>query len=180
MDKIIKYLNYMSIHKVIKIKPEELRFEEQVRDACKENKCGRYQQNFMCPPHVGTIASQQEELNNYNRGLLIYLKEAIADSSDQELYYQSADRLHEIILGAERTAQTWGYEQVKGYIAGHCRLCDPCGAEVGLQCCIRPDEARTSMEAIGIDVLKTCDAFGEPIVFNENEVTWVGMLLLRD
>lgn len=179
MNKVVKYLEYMNIYRVVEFNLDALVFDEKVREACKENKCGKYNCNFMCPPFTGTLMHSKERMKAFKTGLLIYLKEPVLNPEDQENYYHSADRLHEIILGAERAAEDWGFKSRAGFIAGHCRLCDPCGAVLGLAQCCRPEEARTSMEALGIDVMKTCENLGYPIHFVDNEVTWVGMLLLR-
>ncbi len=133
----------------------------------------------MCPPYVGEVANLKKEILNYSDAILIYSHDSIDNPDDKEQYYISADRLHEIILASEQACNDWGFKQTKGLIAGHCRLCEPCGASLSLLNCINPMESRMSLEAAGIDVIKTCESINEPITFLENEVTWVGMLLLR-
>jgi len=179
MNILKKYLKFYDIDKVIDIKPTDLIFDNKVREACIENRCTRFEKSFMCPPNVGSVEMNKRMVNNFDKGLLIYYSETIENTDDLEQYYASADILNDIILASENAALEFGYVDAQGFIAGHCRRCEPCGKEVGLLNCIEADIARPSMEAIGIDVMKTCELKGHPIAFNKGEVTWVGMLLTK-
>lgn len=179
MNILKEYFKFYDINNVIDIKPADLIFDNKVREACEENKCTRFEMNFMCPPNIGSIEKYRTMVNRFDQGLLIYFTQTIEKTDDHEEYYGSADILNDIILASENAALEFGYVDARGFIAGHCRRCDPCGKAVGLVNCIEPNLARPSMEAVGIDVMKTCELKGNPIAFENGKVTWVGLLLIK-
>ena len=84
---------------------------------------------------------------------------------------------HRQMLALERAAFLQGHPRALAFAAGPCRLCAECTPDA----CIRPDEARPSMEAAGIDVYGTAEAVGwrlEPVPDRESPVTYLGLLLV--
>lgn len=179
MDRIKEFLNEQSVYRIVDIKPEELVFDNKVRETCKENKCTRFGMNFMCPPDIGDLETHMKAVQMYDEGLLVYIHDDIEDPDDREQFYHSADRLNGIILDSEKAALEFGYADVKAFIAGHCRKCKTCGKELGLTACVQPETSRPSMESIGISVMQTCEGKGAPIEFTTGEVTWVALLLVK-
>ncbi|MCK4724002.1 MAG: hypothetical protein KAT75_11890, partial [Dehalococcoidia bacterium] len=72
-----------------------------------------------------------------------------------------------------------GYHFAAGLSAGACLLCDECvGAKSGLPCRY-PFKARTSMGALGVDVVATAKRAGMEVNFAQNEArSCVGMILV--
>jgi predicted metal-binding protein len=68
-------------------------------------------------------------------------------------------RPSKLIVKLEREIFLSGFYKALGFGAGPCRLCKECN----LKECVRPDDARPSMEACGIDVFATARANGFPI-----------------
>lgn len=95
--------------------------------------------------------------------------------------WPSEIKLHEIVLALEELSRGMGFENVKGLVGGPCRLCE---SRLGLHCinrtgkpCPYPESARTSLEAMGINVIKLCEQVGSPIRFPiAGKVTWCGLL----
>ena len=69
-----------------------------------------------------------------------------------------------------------GIENVWGLIGGNCGLCDICAIQEDKPC-RRPDEARMSLEAIGIDVLNLLVKLGLDSNFHSDRITWTGCIL---
>ena len=101
--------------------------------------CPEYGKRLTCPPHSPSYERMKEILKEYGNGLLIH-----ADKSWLVRYI-----VHEL----EKEAFKEGYYKAFGMGAGPCGLCGSCDVEK--EKCIRPDEARPSMEACGIDVYAT-------------------------
>jgi predicted metal-binding protein len=48
-------IDRLSIHEYVFMKSTDVIFSEEVRDICKQNKCGMYGSSWACPPAVGNI-----------------------------------------------------------------------------------------------------------------------------
>lgn len=166
------------IYRMKEVLPTELIISQEVRDACIKNKCGQYGNNFMCPPHIGEIQAFKEKLKQYHNGIFVLVKDEVDNPSDLNEFYKSADLLHRIMIDIEKKAKELGYKEAAALIGGNCKLCKPCNAKLGKENCAYPHLARTSLEAVGIDVIHSCEKKGITIEFKEDEVTWVGLLLI--
>jgi predicted metal-binding protein len=173
---VISHNNDVALVKVIN--PNQLIVTQKVRDYCIENKCGKYNKNFMCPPYTGDINSFKERLKNYRKGIIIGVKDKILKDDRKEKAYESADKLHKIMLDAELMAKKLGFDNGTALIGGNCRICRVCAVELGLKNCLYPEKARPSLEAMGIDVIETLRNIGITLEFRQDEVTWIGLLLI--
>lgn len=172
------YIKTKDIYLMKEIYPNELVITDEVRDACIKNKCGQYGNNFMCPPYVGEVEDFLNKSKEYERGFLVLVKDEIDNPSDMDEFYKSATYLHEIMLDIEDKGKELGFKKATALIGGNCKLCKPCNAKLGKKECLHPKQARTSLEAVGIDVIATCKSQEIFIEFKNDEVTWVGLLLL--
>jgi predicted metal-binding protein len=107
--------------------------------------CGGFNSSLCCPPHSPKPEETREVIACYRRALLIHCKSDV--------------RPTKIVLKLEREIFLDGFYKAFGLGAGPCRLCRTCN----LKECTRPDDARPSMEACGIDVFATARANGFPI-----------------
>ena len=89
------------------------------------------------------------------------------------------ERLYKIIEQIESLCIREGYHFAAGFAAGACLLCDECvGVKSGLPCRY-PFKARTSMGALGIDVVVTAKRAGMEVNFAQNEArSCLGMILV--
>lgn len=107
--------------------------------------CGGYGSSLCCPPHTPTPEATASVIACYTRALLIHCR--------------ANKRPTKIAAALEREIFLAGYYKALGFGSGPCRLC----AECRFDGCVRPDDARPSMEACGIDVFATARANGFPI-----------------
>ncbi|WP_162138479.1 DUF2284 domain-containing protein [Caldisalinibacter kiritimatiensis] len=178
LSKIKGFIYSKGVHLVKDIYPTEIIIDEKVRKYCKQNKCGEYGNNFMCPPFVGSIEDFREELKKYKHGLIVMIKDRIVNGNDENRYYNSAKKLHNILLEVENECKKNYFNNVKVLIGGNCRICNPCVAALGEEKCKYPKKARPSLEAMGIDVVNTCKQIGIVVEFKTDEVMWIGLVLL--
>lgn len=120
------------------IRPELVVVSEQARYKCQYG-CRHYGRNKMCPPSTPPVAEFREAVRRYSAGLLVRA---------------APEDLHRLILQVEREAFLRRHTLALGLVEGHCALCEPCPGPGGL--CLKPEKARPSMEAMGIDVFQTC------------------------
>ncbi|NOY53226.1 MAG: DUF2284 domain-containing protein [Deltaproteobacteria bacterium] len=127
--------------------------------------CEDFGRTHTCPPHSPTRKETADLLQEYETALLIQ-----ADRSFRVRY---------LAYFLEREAFLSGYYKAFGMGAGPCRLCDSCDVRAP---CRRPEEARPSMEACGIDVYATVRRHGLAVtpLKDENEAQHsFGLVLLQ-
>jgi len=125
--------------------------------------CGGWGSSLCCPPHTPTPEETAKVIACYQRALLIHSR--------------GKTRPTKIVVPLERELFLAGFYKALGFGAGPCRWCKECSFEG----CRRPDEARPSMEACGIDVFATVRANGFPIevVCDEgDEQHYYGLVLI--
>jgi predicted metal-binding protein len=126
--------------------------------------CGGWGSSLCCPPHTPTPEVTASVIACYTRALLIHCK--------------GDKRPTKIVAALEREVFLAGFYKALGFGSGPCRLCRECNFEG----CVRPDDARPSMEACGIDVFATARANGFPIevVRDENcDQNYYGLVLIE-
>jgi predicted metal-binding protein len=45
--------------------------EQRIRELCFANKCGNYGNNYMCPPHIGSLEEIKARLKKFHCGILL-------------------------------------------------------------------------------------------------------------
>jgi len=113
--------------------------------------CGGWGSSLCCPPHTPLPEETAKVIACYRRALLVHCR---------------GDRRPTTMVAAlEREIFLAGYYKALGFGSGPCRLCRECS----FAGCSRPEDARPSMEACGIDVFATVRANGFPIEVVRNE-----------
>jgi len=166
--------------------------DERVRLKCAVPICSSYGRHLMCPPNLMPVSEFKEALSAYKKALVLQI-EAGYDSSDRAPGERLSKRLddsitdsdelmkelHTLVNALETLAFKKGFHLATGLIGGECRLCAECVSPKSGEPCRRPFEARPSMEAMGIDVLRTCENAGLKVSLSSKEpVRWTGLILL--
>jgi len=145
---------------------------EELREFCKQNYCGKYGNNYTCPPHVGQIDVLINKVKSYNKAVIWQNIYPLEDSFDFEgMMDAKADfdiRTREIADIVKNEPDLRG-ALVLG--AGCCTLCETC-AIVDKLPCLNPDTALSSLEAHGINVSKIEEITDMKYINGENTVTY--------
>ena len=152
--------------------------DERVRMKCRLNTCGQYGQNLLCPPNILPLETTRSVLGKYSFAMIVQLTKAVPDGDYRKVFDDQKRQFGTNIVALEQEAFRQGLMFAVGLSAGHCNICPACAAREGKSVCRNPDIARPSMEALGMDVSKTCCEVGFPTGFIEGEVTLTGMLLI--
>lgn len=99
--------------------------------------CNSYNRSLMCPPYTPTPEETQNLLKEYEYALL----------------YRHKPNSKALVVELERSIFLEGYHAAFGFASGSCHLCEKCNLEGGY--CLKPFEARPSMESCGISVFDT-------------------------
>lgn len=176
------------------IATKDIFVDERVRFKCMVPRCENYGSHLMCPPNLPSVDDFRRVLRAYSHAILVQL-EADVDSSDKSRGRLDAaaarklqmstgahameKRLHSLIADLEALAFKNGFYLAAGLIGSECLLCDECVGQTSGRSCRHPFKARPSMQALGIDVIKTSKKAGLPVKLSSKaKVRWTGLLLL--
>lgn len=176
------------------IDSKDIVVDRRVRLKCLVPMCASYGRNLMCPPNLISVEEFASTLQLYSTAIILQI-EADCDSTDKSdgcLGKQTCDdleasththdwkvKLHDLVNRLEAMAFKEGFYLAAGLIGGECSLCPECDVIQSGEPCRRPFEARPSMQAMGIDVMKTCEDVGLPFSFSSGDkVKWTGLILL--
>ena len=156
----------------------DFKFDERFRELCKNNTCGSYGRNYMCPPAIGSFDDCRREILRFKRALVIETIYPLEDSFDYEgmrdggeVHAENVEKVREYI----KNNIDCGEFKVLG--AGGCKVCAKCGM-IDKTPCRFPDKATSSVEAHGIDVAHLTETHGLKYINGENTVTYVALYLL--
>ncbi|MDH4122715.1 MAG: DUF2284 domain-containing protein [Thermoplasmata archaeon] len=176
------------------IDADKIVIDERVRMKCEIPRCSNYDAHLMCPPNLMPVREFRKMVRKYRKALIVQI-EADYDSNDKSDSYltgtlceelesrldanESEKALHRLVNKLEAIAFKKGFYLSIGLIGGECLLCPECVGPSGGEECRHPFEARPSMEAMGIDVIKTCEHAAMPIrLSSSHKVRWTGLILL--
>lgn len=166
--------------------------DKRVRLKCAVPVCSSYGRHLMCPPNVMPVDEFKEILSAYKKALILQIEGdyGSSDRSPGERLSKKLEsgitepdelmkKLHVLVNAMETMAFKRGLHLATGLIGGECLLCTECVPPGSGEACRRPFEARPSMEAMGIDVVRTCEKVGLRISLSSEEpVRWTGLVLL--
>jgi predicted metal-binding protein len=146
------------------------------REACKENKCGRFGKSWSCPPGCGSLDECASSIRRYAKGLIAQTVGKLEDEFDGE----------GMMAAAHRHAQRFRYfsqelrKEYPGMLAigsESCSICDLCSYPDAP--CRDPLGANSPMEAFGVMVSDICRANGMEYYHGKGTITFTGCFLLE-
>jgi predicted metal-binding protein len=155
----------------------QIQFHEDFRKACEKNFCRKYDTNWMGPPAIGPIHALKERAIQFGQGLLFQTVHAVASNFDVKGWFASAkihDEVFRELLGKIRAK--YPEEEILPLNAGCCSVCERC-AYMDREPCRHPDQAVSSVEAYGMNVIALQKSAGLPYYAGKNSVIFVGLIL---
>ncbi|OGS56914.1 MAG: hypothetical protein A3K60_01855 [Euryarchaeota archaeon RBG_19FT_COMBO_56_21] len=168
--------------------------DERVRLKCSVPLCDNYGRHLLCPPNVMPMDQFRRTLKSFKHALLLQI-ESDYDSLDKSTKHLDADlctnlekatgtrgferKLTQLVEEMEALAFKKGFYLAAGLGGSECILCETCVGQGSEEPCRHPFRARPSMQALGIDVIRTCESAGMPIrLSSDHKVRWTGIVLL--
>lgn len=163
-------------------KPFELQnidFDNKFREYCKENVCGNYGTNWMCPPGVGEIEDLKKEVMNFKKGIVYQTIHPVKNIRDRRETDKIKNKHNNFTR--ELTEKLRGkYNDLEFFPmgAGACELCTTCGYLKGEKC-IYPQKSISSAEAYGINLGSLLKSCGLQFNYSDDTLAYVGVLLIK-
>jgi predicted metal-binding protein len=156
-----------------------IEFHEDFRKACEKNTCKKYGTSWMGPPAIGPISVLIKRAAGYRHGLLFQTLHRVASSFDMKGMLEAAG-VHETVFRNLLKGIRGKYpgENLLPLNAGCCSICPTC-AYLDDEPCRNPDQAVSSVEAYGINVIGLQKSAGLPPYGGKNTVTYVGLILFN-
>ena len=181
-----------SIHEDISlVSTEKIVVAHWVRLKCRFG-CQGYGRHLGCPPYTPTPDEMKDIIKEYELAVIARFNVApnpeVSPKHIHHHLWDSITKVHETIFVLERRAFLLGCYKAFGMNALPCTYCETCIPEerevinpYDLRHCRHKDKARPSMEACGIDVIKTVRNAGyeaEVLRSYQDRVEFFGMVLL--
>lgn len=149
---------------------------QDVRDACKSNKCGAYNTTWACPPAFGDLEASEAMLRKYTRGLLVQSVQVLEDEFDWEGIEELGKRHGENFRKLHERLKK-DYPGMLALGAGGCKICAKCTYPDAP--CRFPEKMTYSMEGFGLFVSRVCEQCGIPYYHGKGTMTFSGCYLLK-
>lgn len=142
--------------------------------------CKGYGRHLSCPPYVPGPEETRRLLGEYEKGFIVHfhgipgvrtIDPALVPANWHAFLSGLILWIHDTVYALEQHAFYAGYYKALAFGAYPCYYCEDCVAEQAkgvvdlsmLRDCRHAEKARTSMEAVGIDVFATARGLGLPI-----------------
>ena len=179
---IISGIKNLGISEAAVFPAEDITFDPVFRQMCKDNLCGRYGKNYMCPPAIGEFDDLKNEVLSYKTVILIQTIYPIEDSYDFEGMQDGGNvhsgNIHKTLDYIKETGVCGNPANLKILGAGGCNLCPKCGILENIPCRF-PDKAISSVEGYCMNVAKMTESHGLKYINGANTVSYVAIFLLK-
>lgn len=168
----LKELGNTSGIKIIQVNANDLIFEEHVHLNCFY--CGRYGNNWRCPPHIPKI-DYPKMFTEFNNLAFVYNRYEITPQNRDSVRTDSTNHLHKSLLALEKVIYENGMSTAISFLGGSCKLCkNGCSPDK----CSTPYTSRIPLEATGMNIEKTASKYGIEVAWPiAAHILRIGMLL---
>ena len=154
-----------------------IRFDQVVRNICRQNAWGQYGKNHMCPPAIKDIKEWEKEILSYKNAIIVTKVYQTKNRFDMKSMFEGIVDFQKTLVGLkEDLADEFREERYLLLGAGSCFICKKCTYMDGEPCRF-PEKAFPSVEACGIDVMSLSKSAGVKYNNGENTVTYIGVVL---
>ena len=151
--------------------------DQAVRDLCKQNTCGQYNRNHMCPPAIKGIDEWKEEILSYTNAVLVSKVYPTQGGFDFKAWFEGIADFQKTLAGLKEDVEAQFPEKRFLFLgAGACFICEKCTYAEGKPCRF-PDKVFPSLEACGIDVVSLSKSAGVKYNNGKNTITYIGGIL---
>ena len=154
---------------------EKIPFDPTLRSLCVDNRCGKYNRNYGCPPFVGTPEEVIAKAKTYEHALVLQTISGLEDSYDVEGMAEAGARHNRLTRGLyEQMAPD--YPACITLAAGGCTLCERC-ARLDNEPCRFPEKVMPSLSSYCINVSQMAGKCGMRYINGVNTVTYFSVIL---
>lgn len=161
MKNLLALKKELDLKEILLIESKDIQTAPWVLLKCRYG-CGEFGKRYSCPPFPPPPFFSQQIFSEYNTALLIH------DHASWKVRWA--------VTEIEKKAVESGFFKAFGMGSGPCGLCEECPDG---RPCVKTEEARPSMEAMGIDVFSTVRKFGYDLSHDPETAQFFGLVLLE-
>ena len=153
----------------------EIIFDPALRKLCEDNRCGKYNRNYGCPPFVGAPEDVIARAKQYENALVMQTISQLEDSYDVEGMMEAGANHNRMTAEVDKKVR----EKVPGAItlaAGGCTICERCACLDGEPCRF-PEKVVPSLSSFCINVARTAGKCGMKYINGQDTVTYFSVIL---
>jgi len=174
-------LTQLGASAVAPIEIGNIRFDYVFRELCRQNSCGFYGKNLMCPPYCGEPDGLIDKIKTYTAGILFQTIYPLEDSFDIDGWREGSKVHDDVTLKIKKyMGENYGPQYGDWVVHSNedCKICPECMVKSGGPCRF-PLLASPSLEACCIDVRALCEKHGLRYINGENTVTYDGVVFYK-
>lgn len=158
--------------------PDQIPINPKFRVFCEENRCGKYNANYSCPPDCGTVEELQQKILAEDKAMILQTLWDIQGYEDKETIQQAKASHNAAALRLMAKLRANGYS---GFCSGYngCPLCNPCKRTEN-QPCAHPELRISCMSAYCIDVAELAKRCKLAFAWSENRLHLFGMAAFHE
>lgn len=150
-----------------------------VREMCRQNACGQYGKNHMCPPAIKDIDAWKKDIEAFKQAVIVTKVYALESSFDFKSMMDGIADFQKMLIRLKKdNAAQFPDREIFLLGAGACMICEKC-SHIDDEPCRFPDKAFPSLEACGIDVMRLSREVGVKYHNGKNTVTYLGVVLFK-
>lgn len=160
------------------ITPEDIPVDGKFRRFCEENRCGKYNANYSCPPACGTVEELHARLLAEEKALILETIWEIGSYEDKAAIEHAKIAHNAAVLRLIDKIRKAGFE---GFCSGYngCPLCSPCKQAEGEPCAF-PEKRISCMSAYCIDVGQLAARCGLAFSWTPGKLHLFGMIAMHE
>lgn len=154
--------------------PEQIPIDPRFRAFCEENRCGKYNANYSCPPDCGTVEELRQKILSEDKVMVLQTLWDINGYEDIPTITHAKKTHNAAALRLMKKIREHGYS---GFCSGYngCSLCTPCKRTENLPCA-HPEQKISCMSAYCIDVTELSKRFHLEFAWSEQKLHLFGMV----
>ena len=176
ISSIQRDIEQLSIHEYAFMSSADVIFLEEVRDICKQNKCGMYGSSWACPPAVGSVEECVAECLTYTQAFMFTTATKVNNRYNVKEWIQAAIEHEKLTDQVADIFRSYNADALVLSTEG-CHLCKTCTYPKAP--CRFPDRMYPATEGYGIMVMQQAKICNVNYNNGMNTITYFSMVFFN-
>jgi predicted metal-binding protein len=155
------------------MRSEEVVFSQEVRQLCRQNRCGMYGSSWACPPSLGSVKECRDRALAYSHACMFTTVTGIENSYDMKGWIEARHQHEELTARAAAVFRAYDASALVLSTEG-CLLCEKCTYPDAP--CRFPERMYPATEGYGILVMQQAKKCNVKYNNGRNTVTYFSMV----
>ena len=176
ISSITRDIKQFPIHEYAFMKSTDVIFSEEVRNLCKQNKCGMYGSSWACPPAVGSVEECMAKCLPYTHALMFTTTSKVKNGYDSEGWIKAREDHENLTDNVVDIVKSYDADALVLSTEG-CMLCKTCTYPIDP--CRFPKRMYPATEGYGILVIQQAKLCNVKYNNGKDFVTYFSMVFFK-